>query len=420
MGALTPYRPPSALARIARAARELSARVFGGGVATRNKHLRGPSVGAWDPNPEFTPAQLYGTNGTAGILEKTRRTHPILSPAMDSRKEFMQSLNYRVVARANTPTHRACAQAVADLFDGCETHTLSAWVAATYDALHSYGHSVQTIGMGDTGVRITPVHPAMIYGFVADEETGAHLIGVQIQPNARFIDAGAVGVCSRTDWPGQWRGESILRPMLATQAIEEQLMAGVLRALAASTGTPVAKLPGVGAITPDEATEIDELLTAMVSGTSVVARVRDKVDVQWLSSPSQALSQFGPVMTLVDGRSRAAVGQALANLGVSRTGSNALGQVIQDASETDLRRHLEAALRTISGDTPATSTMMVRLAAWVGYPAQYAPRIEIEWERTTEATLEHIRTVSDMIAAGHVDPESGARWVARNLGVRPA
>ena len=112
----------------------------------------------------------------------------------------------------------------------------------------------------------------------------------------------------------------------------------------------------------------------LVTGSSGIARIRATHEIQWIASPGQALTQFGPVMTLFDARTRAAVGASLANLGITKAGNRALGEVVSDADETQLRRHLEATLRLISGTVPQVSSLMGRLAEACGYDWRDARR----------------------------------------------
>ena len=408
--ALQVYRRPTGIVAWGR---EMWARVTRQ-VPTRNRAL-GSSVGSWDPNPEFTPDQLYGVRDKVGLLERTRKTHPILAPALDSRAEFIVALDYRIVPRRDTPEAAAAAVGVARALAACETHDLPSLIAAVYESLMTFGHSVVAVD-NTAALRLTVVHPSMIQRFDVEQPAGSVLTGVQIYDLAQPLDPKATGVVSRSSWVGQFRGDSVLRPMLATQAVEEKLIQGVLRALAASTGVPVAKIGGgVGPISADEAEEVDELLTLLVTGDSGIARVRDRHEIEWIASPGQALTQFGPVMTLFDARTRAAVGASLANLGITKAGNRALGEVVSDADETQLRRHLEATLRLISGTVPQVSSLMGRLAEACGYDWRDAPKIEIAWESNAEATLDHCRLVGELAGQSMLDADEARRFLAANL-----
>ena len=88
---------------------------------------------------------------------------------------------------------------------------------------------------------------------------------------------------------------------------------------------------------------------------------------------------------------------------------------MSDADETQLRRHLEATLRLISGTVPQVSSLMGRLAEACGYDWRDAPKIEIAWESNAEATLDHCRLVGELAGQSMLDADEARRFLAANL-----
>lgn len=399
-------------------------------VRSRNPSWANVDVGEWDPNPAFTAPILYGAQGP-GLLEKVRTTHPILSPAMDRRAEWMASQSYQIVPRTlsasgeeRTPSasELACAAAVAKWFDDCQSHTLAEWIAMTYDAVMTYGHAYQALSQDVDGWRILPIDSAMISEIETDRETRTRLTGLRLYSETHPMAVGAVAQFVRSWRPGQLRGDSVLRPMLATHAIEERLVSGVLRSLAASTGAPVVMLGPMsfdneGGVVASERENIDTFLKGLVSGGSVAATFRQGTTVTWVSSPSQALTQFGPIMDSFDGRTRAAVMATLASLGVKSAGNRALGEVISEQDELELRHHVEAFLQLASGDRRSTGTLLRMVAVRLGFDERDAPRVELRWDLAREATLSHIRAVYEAVSAGIVSVEEARPFVKQNLRV---
>ena len=137
--ALQVYRRPTGIVAWGR---EMWARVTRQ-VPTRNRAL-GSSVGSWDPNPEFTPDQLYGVRDKVGLLERTRKTHPILarrSTAARSSSARSTTGSCRVATRPGGCGCRRVARALA----ACETHDLPSLIAAVYESLMTFGHSVVAV-----------------------------------------------------------------------------------------------------------------------------------------------------------------------------------------------------------------------------------------------------------------------------------
>jgi hypothetical protein len=172
-----------------------------------------------------------------------------------------------------------------------------------------------------------------------------------------------------------------------------------------------------GGVVASERENIDTFLRGLVSGGSVAATFRQGTTVQWISSPSQALTQFGPIMDSFDGRTRAAVMATLASLGVKSAGNRALGEVISEQDELELRHHVEAFLQLASGDRRSTGTLLRMVAVRLGFDERDAPRVELRWDLAREATLSHIRAVYEAVSAGIVSAEEARPFVKQNLRV---
>jgi len=388
----------------------------------------GDSTGWLDSNDQFTPEYLHGAEKTPGKLLEIRRTDDVISPAMDSRREMMASLTYEVRPRPRMLQNARAQQvaiAVGARLNSMPGQSLPWWVSSTYDHWSTSGFSLDEIIL-DRFNRLTLAHirPGLVRWFEQDE-TGREFECVRVR--ARYTDKvipeRKLAYFARFAEPGEFRGQSAIRCMLATSETTLQLYSALLQSIRYSMGFPyLTEDTGAAGrpLTDADKTNAMKQMSNLLKGKSDIAFFAGKLKPEILASQTPAMQQFGPLAQFQAERKQAAAMNALSNLGMRGVGSRSLGEVVQDADMRALKGHLDLFMRNVSGDFQTCGTLMRTLTELEGEHPDLAPEIVIRWDdgKAEKKSREHLEMVAKMAleVPGFATP-STVDWLRDQAGV---
>jgi len=387
----------------------------------------GASAGWLESNSQFTVDYLHGDTTTPGKLLEIRRTDDVISPAMDSRREMMASLTYEVRPRARfRRNYRAVETAikVGARLDSMPGTSLAWWMSETYDHYSTSGHSVDEITLDEYDrLHLWHIRPGLIRAFNPDE-TGRGFTGIQARTRVgeTTIDASKLSYIARNPEPGEYRGQSAIRCMLATSETTLQLYTALLQSIRYSMGFPYltdADFAG-RPLTDADKTNAMKQMSNLLKGKSDIAYFAGKIKPDILASQTPAMQQFGPLAQFQAERKQAAAHSALNNLGMRGVGSRSLGEVVQDADMRALKGHLDLYMKTVSGDHHICGTLMRTLTEMEGEHPDLAPEIVIKWdadgnEKKSRAHLELVAKLAAELPGFATDDIND--WLRAQLGV---
>jgi len=387
----------------------------------------GASAGWLEANAQFTVDYLHGNTTTPGKLLEIRRTDDVISPAMDSRREMMASLTYEVRPRARfRQNYRAIETAikVGARLDSMPGTSLSWWMSETYDHYSTSGHSVDEITLDEFDrLNLWHIRPGLIRAFNPDE-TGRGFTAIQARTRVgeTTIDASKLSYIARNPEPGEFRGQSAIRCMLATSETTLQLYSALLQSIRYSMGFPYltdADFAG-RPLTDADKTNAMKQMSNLLKGKSDIAYFAGKIKPDILASQTPAMQQFGPLAQFQAERKQAAAHSALNNLGMRGVGSRSLGEVVQDADMRALKGHLDLYMKTVSGDHHICGTLMRTLTEMEGEHPDLSPEIVIKWdadgnEKKSRAHLELVAKLAAELPGFATDDTND--WLRAQLGV---
>jgi hypothetical protein len=385
----------------------------------------GASAGWLDPNTQFTPEYLHGDWKSPGKLLEIRRTDDVISPAMDSRRELLASFGYEVrprprmlkSARAQTVAIKVGAR-LASMPD-----TSVPWfVSQAYDHWGTSGFDLSEITLDELDrLELSHIRPGLIRRFNPDA-TGRMPASVTIQTRQgdKTIDFSKFSYFARNPEPGEYRGQSAIRCMVATSETTLQLYSALLQSIRYSMGFPYLSDTGQGKTTDADKNNALESMSKLLKGVSDVAYFGRKVEPKMLASVVPAMQSFAPLAQFQAERKQAAAMNALNNLGMRGVGSRSLGEVVHDADQRALRAHLDLFMKTISGDSYQAGTLMRTLTELEGEHPDLAPEIVIRWDdgSAERKSRDHIALVAQLVKDGVLaqSPDLDA-WIRQQLQV---
>jgi len=380
----------------------------------------GSSAGWLDSNSKFTVEYLHGTAKTPGKLMEIRRTDDVIAPAVDSRREMMAGLVYGVRPRhrmRNDDAARMAAVEVRARLESMPGTSIPWMVSQTYDHWFTSGFNLDEIVLDWANrIELCHVRPGLVSQFNPND-TGREWDSVQLRTRYNFetVEARKFSYTVRMPQPGEFRGDSGLRCMIATAETSLQLYSALLQAIRYSMGFPWLGETGDGMPTSADKINAMKAMSSVMGGQSDIAYFSKKIEPKILSSQTPAMQQFGPLAQFQAERKQAAARNALNNLGMRGVGSRSLGEVVQDADMHAVKGHLDLFMRTLSGEGQTTSSLMHTLAALSGYPDPlHAPEIFIDWKAggAERKSLDHLKFVAELKRDALMDD-----WFAAQLGV---
>lgn len=386
----------------------------------------GPSAGWLDPNTQFTPTYLHGNSSSPGKLLEIRRTDEVIGPAVDARRELMASFDYEVRPRPRM-LHNARAQRVAiqvgARLDSMPGTSLPWWMSETYDHWFTSGFSLDEIVL-DQFDRLTLAHirPGLVQRFDPDATgRGFSSAIIRTRRGQTPIAQSKLSYIARNPEPGEFRGQSGIRCMIATAETSLQLYSALLQSIRLSMGFPyLSESDKPGLLTTADKTNAMKAMSKLLRGESDLAFFGKKIEPQILSSQTPAMQQFGPLAQFGVERKQAAAHSALSNLGMRGVGSRSLGETVNDADMRRLRAHLDIFMRTVSGDHHLCGTLMRTLTEMEGEHPDLAPEIVIRWDDGTaeRKSREHIALVATLVKDGVLSKTPALNeWLRQQLQV---
>lgn len=384
----------------------------------------GKAAGWLESNPQFTVEFLHGTSNKPGKLLEIRRTDDVIAPAVDARREMMAGLVYGVRPRKrmlHDPMAQACAIEVMARLQSMPGTSLPWMISEAYDHWFTSGFNLDEITLDWANrIQLDHVRPGLIQQFNQDETgRGWESVKVRDRYSIKDVDACKFAYTPRLPQPGEFYGESGIRPMLATSETTLQLYSALLQSIRYSMGFPYLEDTGNGMPTAADKSNAMKALSSVMGGDSDIAYFGKKIGPKILSSQTPAMQLFAPLAQHQTESKQSAARNSLSNLGKRGSGARSLGETVHDADMAAVKGHLNLFMRNYSGEGQGHSSLLHTLAALSGYPDPlHAPEFFIDWNAggTERLTLDHLKLVAELRASGVLTEMEGDEvWLRDQL-----
>jgi len=221
--------------------------------------------------------------------------------------------------------------------------------------------------MDGRSIEMYPVHSSTIQSWDGRAPTYTALAGIrqQTRSSSEWIPAESIIHMQHGGAPGEWEGESVLRPLVFLFERWVGLLTSAERMSSFASGVAiVTEPPGAN---EDDRTRLEDSLIAWMQDYQPILVLphpytRDHVD---MSYPSGTGPDVRSQAEYIDGMINAALGRALHSLGYTAHGSRALGESIADADAWTSYAQMQTMLDAWGS----------RAAAWLARTIGYRGRI---------------------------------------------
>lgn len=338
---------------------------------------------SWDANSDVSIDDLIGTNYAPGELAQLRYNDYVVQPIFQAVRRHMQGLVWRVHpaddSRAGIAAAKVIENALLNLDGGWP-----AWVARVHDSLAWAGHACyECIRVEDPDSplgyswKLTWIFPTTIQRLHTDQ-SGTRLQSVTQQTDRGMatFEANEFVWYRNTDIPGNFMGESMLRPLLVIKRAAEADLKTYIHNRLQSRGLYKVQTTGEpGSKGKEEFKRTVRTLNDAISGKAgwfIVPQWMDVTPLPSLNAPEKIVD----VWQYYDAIRRGALGHYVENMGLTGSGSNrALAEVLEVADE----ERWEATLSEL--ETFANSQgLLPFLRDHYEIPDSLAPRVTIYQE----------------------------------------
>lgn len=329
-----------------------------------------------DPNPAVTPYELLGANAWAqGKLQSVRWTDPTLADLFQKLQRKLEALGPEIVAPDDaTASEQLLAEQLSAAF---------ARIKGGPERL--LAHAISTplwAGRVAYEVQVHPLHWRDPKPFVEFFELAPHTLNFLTDPSGRYLRgiaqtsgvSGSVGMvpAERLYYlgthraPGDFEGwAEIGRPFLSLSLIKEAVLKSYLAAAQAARGVPIFSETIADAATAEQAAALYDWINAFADGRIEPGVLPYGIEVEWFS-PTGSLPDVIPMLRYLDERAREMALDALSSLGVSATGSRALGEELSASDSAAFKEFVESALRRLNNADAPYSDLLYQLASAAG------------------------------------------------------
>lgn len=375
--------------------------------------LRG-GIPSREPTADLRPTALRGSGGNPGEIDRMLRGHPgIAAGARDLRYAVGSTAVEYVAPDDATPSEVAfaelCQQVLVDeVFVNTDAEQRG-WseLGATLAQHWIYGHTwhspriVDAPGtrramaiMDGRGVELYPVHPSTVSQIngVAPEYTRLESIRQQTRTTSALIPASRLIHTQHGGAPGEWEGESVLRPLVFLFERWVGLWTSAERLAAFASGVLKVREPA-GA---DEASveQMRDTIVDWMGGYQPVINIPSPwpADAVEFSYPTGTGPDTRGQSEYIDAQINAALGRALHSLGFTAHGSRALGEATADADAWTSYAQLQTLLESWG----------LRTASWLAREIGFygrVPSLRVVDEAAPDMS-ERVTTLSAAVGAG--------------------
>jgi hypothetical protein len=387
------------------------------------RRATGADRGIFDPNPLINAADLFGTGPRSmGVLAKMRYTHWVIAGAADYRRSALLGMEFRAVPRGENPTvdELACAGLVNRVLADTPYQSLASLVADVDDRLRTYGHDARQLQIVNASVYLHPLEPWAIAEVMESKLGRLEAIRVNTQESGQVtIDPPRLVLFARKMSASNWRGMSGYRKILSIfEACSQDLQIYLEQRRLERGFLYVQETAEGGGFDQESDLKVLNWLVASFNGESRPLKVPLGYELAHLAATNPGLSEFVPRMQHYDQQIREAVSQSLQSLGISATGSLALGTAFRIADAKKFRASVDETLAYINGDTAPEADWIGTLCEHFGFDRDLRPRIELETQIEAEISIPDIVAAQ---AAGllPVITDASKRRIAESLGLDP-
>ena len=303
----------------------------------------GNRSGWLDPNNTLYPTDLVGYRTNPGSYFKMRYSHHTISSIMDSRKNFLRSIEFVFDGPYADQLNSYWMNKVKTI-DGIP-YSLSDFIADTSDAKESFGFSLYEYHKDNLGIYLYPINPLQVKQFIGTNTLEA----AQIDNISSIITLYSENLLllSNQIYAGNWWGVSGLRSLLDLYLVYEQEIKNFLQSRPLEKGIVYGKQTDVS----DSASYdgILDILEAYQRGQSVsgVLDTGFSLDILQVNNGQDSVAQLKETMNSTDEKIRATLWSNLESLGISTHGSRALGETLIVNDQKKLEQYIEAQLEAL-------------------------------------------------------------------------
>ena len=306
--------------------------------------MRGSLQGWTDPiGMSLTPLDLIGLPTQPGIYQRMRQSHATINQIMEARKNFLNSVEFIFTGRHADKLNKYWNRRVRTINN--LPYSLSSFIADVSDGKSSYGFKVYEYHKDDYSTYLYPVAPENIMYFEgADTLTG---IMFRSGNGSLQLPASNVQLFSNMTKPGNWWGVADLRSLVDAYLVYESEVKNFLSSRPIEKGIVWASQEQGS--TSQASDELVEGLGAIQRGQTV-SMILDpgyKLNVLQYNNGQDSVNQLQTIINKTDEVFRGALWSSLESLGISSTGSRALGETFAINDQKKFEQYLEAELETL-------------------------------------------------------------------------
>lgn len=367
----------------------------------------GMQLGFQDPNQLITPWDAYGGSAyQLGFLAQIRYTHDIVASIMESRVASIGSMEFDVVPRTKSPTKNQvkAAEAVKHLLTNMPGMSLSNFVARTYDRCFTYGFSAYELWIPELGEHAYKLHlleiPANQILQWSSDETRTELLGVEINSGDKLTSLPAYKISwfGEESFVGNFWGTSGLRKVLVPFQAQStdlknylelrRLAQGILYFKENATGDNIASY-----------SVIKNFLSNYYAGRISPLILNEGLDIDHLNASDPTLSNYETMLSYFDTKIREAMNDSISNLGVTGSGSLALGKEVNGNEKEQFVAAVNYFLKTINGHASRNTRLLETLTKICGYDIVDAPEI-VAIDNTSISLASSVDTLTVLLDKG--------------------
>ena len=306
--------------------------------------MRGSLQGWTDPiGVSLTPLDLIGLPTSPGIYQRMRQSHATINQIMEARKNFLNSVEFIFTGRHADKLNKYWNRRVRTINN--LPYSLSSFIADVSDGKSSYGFKVYEYHKDDYSTYLYPVAPENIMYFEGTDT----LTGVMFRSGngSLQLPASNVQLFSNMTKPGNWWGVADLRSLVDAYLVYESEVKNFLSSRPIEKGIVWASQEQGSTIQASD--ELVEGLGAIQRGQTV-SMILDpgyKLNVLQYNNGQDSVNQLQTIINKTDEIFRGALWSSLESLGISSTGSRALGETFAINDQKKFEQYLEAELETL-------------------------------------------------------------------------
>lgn len=396
-------------------------------IATRELNKRevynDRSGGRWngfsDPNPSFSPYDLYGSTYRTAIYDEMSKASPVIAQALRQMADAISSMSIKIEPSGDSPKHQIAAARCEDVLTNMGNQSLKAWIWDVVYHTVINGHSLfEVVVTEDDVLDLYRVRSNTIQSFISDDGL---FVGTNVtaEGSSVFLPAEKGILISMEDFPGNWWGTSLLRPLVSTYQMYKTSVLNFLAGQRNSKG--FLSIQENGEATQEDWYAIQSFLTDYYNDVESPLILSRQFDVEFVTTSNMALQEIKEMYDKYENTIREYLFDSVNNLG--EHGSRALGSEFRVSDSQKFARFVSTWEDLLNGKGGDHASILMTILEYSGFDdPSLCPvfRIEDNSEQDIDAQVNSIKTLVDagIVTRDDLGDETVAR-IIQQIGYQP-